>query len=337
MAKAKVKVHNAMGHIPVIDSLRGVAALLVCLYHFVCTTADYIYDDHVLSTFHLGYYGVHIFFVISGIVIPLSMLVGDYSPRSFLPYIAKRFIRIEPPYLFSLVLAIGYLIARNHVPGTAPVDLTPDVSTVLLHLGYLIPFFDGHDWLNNVYWSLAVEFQYYLLLCLVFPLLVSSVRWRRILTYVLLLTLALLTTRTTSMLPVWLPLFMVGISYVLWRFDKIDLLEFALVQICSLCLVYYYIDIEATIFGGATLALVHFAGSWRNKISAFFGNISYSLYLVHTIIGSAIINYLSHSYRLPWQKPIVIIIGLSASIFAAYVMYLLIEKRSKGWASRVKF
>jgi len=328
---------NKLGHVPVIDSLRGIAATMVCFYHFIYTTTDYIYNESAMSIAHKGYYGVHVFFVISGVVIPLSMLVGGYTYTSFFAYIKKRFIRIEPPYLFSIALAFIYLVARNYVPGSAPIDLTPDFRTILLHLGYFIPFVEGYDWIVNVYWSLAVEFQYYLFLCLLFPLLVSQNKWKRWITYPIFFGLAFVTTQKGSLLPTWLPLFMVGISYVLWRFEKMDKLEFGLVLLTSLLCTWYYVDMTAMIFGGATLATIHFLKSARNGLTKFFGNISYSLYLIHTIVGSAVINFLSHSYRAPWQKPLVILLGFAVSVIGAYIMYRIIEKPSKKWASKVRF
>ena len=328
---------NAMGHVPVIDSLRGIAASMVCFYHFVCTTKDYIYNELTQELFHFGYYGVHVFFVISGIVIPLSMIVGGYTYGGWFQFIKKRFIRIEPPYLFSIGLALAYLIGRNFIPGTSSVDLTPDLTTVALHIGYLIPFFDDYNWMNNVYWSLAVEFQYYLFLCLVFPLMISVPAWKRLLTYPLFFFAALTTVQTTAYLPLWLPMFMVGISYVLYRFDYIKITEFAILLVASLFFTWYYIDLNAVLFGLGTLSLVHFAGQMRNAITKFFGRISYSLYLIHTIVGSAFINYCSHIYREPWQKPIVIILGFAVAVICSYIMYLIIEKPSKRWASRIKF
>lgn len=323
-------------HIPAIDTLRGVAATLVCFYHFVYTTTDYVNYDLVREFFHLGYYGVHMFFVISGIVIPLSMVMSDYKHGSWFRFMSRRFIRIEPPYLAAVVIGTFYLIIRNYIPGTADVDMTPNGTTLLLHVGYLIPFFEGHHWINNVFWSLAVEFQYYLLLCLVFPYFLKGQLWQRILLYVLFMSVgAIMPLR--SMLPIWLPLFMVGISYVLLRYKYIEKLEYGLVLLCSLALTTYYIDYKATLFGAGTLAIIHFLPQLRNKASKFLGDISYSLYLLHTVVGSAFINYLSHTYRLGWQQVLVIGCGYIISVIAAYALYRAIELPSKRWASKVKY
>ena len=54
-------------HIEVINSLRGLAALAVCVYHFVCTTIGYVTNDQILDIFHFGSKGVQVFFIISGV------------------------------------------------------------------------------------------------------------------------------------------------------------------------------------------------------------------------------------------------------------------------------
>lgn len=323
-------------HIPAIDTLRGVAASLVCFYHFVCTTTGYIESESILDFFHLGYYGVHMFFVISGVVIPLSMIIGGYTYDSWFRFIKKRFIRIEPPYLVSVLIATAYLIIRNYIPGTTPVDMSPDALTLFLHVGYLVPFFEGFHWVNNVYWSLAVEFQYYILLCLIFPLFLKRKLWMRIPIYLFFWTAAYMLP-IMRFLPIWLPMFMVGISYVLWRYEYIQKLEFLIVLSISLVMTYVHIDLNAALFGAGTLAIIHFLPQLRNKASRFLGDISYSLYLLHTIIGSAFINYLSHSFKLGWQKVLIISLGYVFSVLAAYILFKWVEKPSKRWSSKVNY
>ncbi|NQY08622.1 MAG: hypothetical protein HRT71_03805 [Flavobacteriales bacterium] len=62
----------------IINSLRGIAAIVVCLFHFVVRTTDYVQNETVLDVFLFGHKGVQLFFIISGIVIPLSMINSNY-------------------------------------------------------------------------------------------------------------------------------------------------------------------------------------------------------------------------------------------------------------------
>ena len=144
---------------------------MVCLFHFTCGNTSFILDQNVFKQVaSVGWLGVEIFFVISGFVIPYSMYKNGYQLHSFPRFLLRRLLRLEPPYLLSMVivLVLNYLSALSSLyqgPGFVfdPVQLG-------LHLGYLIAFVPGYDWLTPVYWSLAIEFQYYLIVGLLFGL-----------------------------------------------------------------------------------------------------------------------------------------------------------------------
>ena len=322
--------------IPVIDSLRGLAATSVCLYHFVCTTTGYILNQPVLDIFYFGKRGVEMFFVISGIVIPLSMMSGNYTYKLFPVFIAKRFTRIEPPYLASIIVAIIYLYVRNFIPGSAPVDMVPTLRTVLLHIGYLIPFFHNVDWINSVYWTLGIEFQYYLFLALAFPLMIHSKFYVRIIFYALCILPSLLNI-SSGLYPHWGSLFLLGICYVLMLKKIIDTKEFWIVSILSATALVFKLGWVDLIVAIITLLIIHFAPMFTSKFGKFMGKISYSLYLLHSIVGAAFINFMSHRFNQSYQKPIVILIGLGISILSAYLFYLFIEKPSQQLSKKIKY
>jgi peptidoglycan/LPS O-acetylase OafA/YrhL len=70
---------NYPKYIPVITSLRGLAATAVCFYHFVLSIGNYVKDELIRSIFYYGQCGVPIFFVITGVVLPLVMLKKNYK------------------------------------------------------------------------------------------------------------------------------------------------------------------------------------------------------------------------------------------------------------------
>jgi peptidoglycan/LPS O-acetylase OafA/YrhL len=80
--------------------------------------------------------------------------------------------------------------------------------------------------------------------------------------------------------------------------------------------------------------MIHFFAQAETKISLFIGKISYSLYLLHAMIGAAFINYLSHIYTANYQKVLLVIGGYAISVGAAYLLYRLIEKPSHNFAKR---
>ena len=323
-------------HISIINSLRGIAALSVCLYHFVCTTTGYITNQNLLDIFHYGAKGVQVFFIISGIVIPLSMIKSEYEFSFFPKFILKRFIRIEPPYIGVVILGIIYLIVRNYIPSSADVDLTPSLRDVFLHLGYLVPFVEDAQWINPVFWTLSIEFQYYLILALTIPLFLNKNKNLRFIFYGIILVLPLLINSSQAFYPYWSSYFALGIFYVFWLTKKINKVEFfILIGIASIVVVYFQGFLDLGI-GYSTLLVIHYFKSFTNKIGNFFGNISYSLYLLHSIIGSAFVNFMSHRFTAPVEKFFVILIGVIITIFSAYIYWRLVEKPSQKLAQKIK-
>ena len=321
-------------HILIINSLRGIAASAVCFYHFICTTKDYITTPFLLDAFHYGQKGVQLFFIISGIVIPLSLINSGYSLSNWKNFMLKRFVRIEPPYLVAVAIGVFYLIARNYIPGTVAVDLTPSIKEIILHLGYLIPFFENVKWINEVFWTLAVEFQYYLALSILFPLLLTNKIWTRIVFYTLFIGAGFMGT-SYEFFPHWAPYFLAGIVYTLYRKKRISHTEFWTMAAVLTGVIYHLlggVDLGIAIVG---LLLIHYLTNFKTKVTLFLGKISYSLYLLHSIIGAAFINYLSHRFTAPYQKFLVISLGFLISVFAAYLLYRFVEKPTHNYAKKI--
>ena len=155
-----------------VDALRGLAALSVCFFHFTN-------GEHFRATSYLapagayGWLGVEVFFVISGFIVPHAMLRAGYTLSAWPTFMVKRLIRLEPPYLVSIAIVMLLGIASAMAPGFqgSPIDWTP--AQIAGHLGYLNTLLDL-PWLNPVYWSLAIEFQFYVLIGLAMPALVAA-------------------------------------------------------------------------------------------------------------------------------------------------------------------
>lgn len=97
-----------------ITMIRGVACVAVCLAHFSGTTSNEI----IQIIFHYGILGVDLFFVLSGFILPYSLFKSGYQLKKYYLFLWKRLIRIEPPFLISIVIIItlSYLaqLSPNH-------------------------------------------------------------------------------------------------------------------------------------------------------------------------------------------------------------------------------
>ncbi len=130
-------------HIPVLDSLRAIAAIAVCFFHFVVGPINFVKDETILNFFGYGKYGVQLFFVISGFIIPWSLSFKKYEIKSFFKFLIKRLVRLEPPYLFSIFLVLLLYVLRYYLLNDFD-SRSFSVKQVMLHIGYLIPFFENY-------------------------------------------------------------------------------------------------------------------------------------------------------------------------------------------------
>jgi peptidoglycan/LPS O-acetylase OafA/YrhL len=91
---------------PVLDSLRGVAAVGVLLTHsFQTVLADGALNHTPLRIFANGRCFVIFFFVLSGFVLA-SAIWNDRGRTGYATYVARRLVRLYPPYLVAGIMAV---------------------------------------------------------------------------------------------------------------------------------------------------------------------------------------------------------------------------------------
>jgi peptidoglycan/LPS O-acetylase OafA/YrhL len=142
-------MNNIKKEIPILDNLRAIAAWSVCLFHFIYTVKGFINKDNFISKLaYFGQYGVELFFIISGLVIPWSLYHSNYQINSFFKFFIKRLARLEPPYIISVLLMLVIILIKRHSSIAYNIDeITVSQKQLLLHIGYLVPFFNGVKWL----------------------------------------------------------------------------------------------------------------------------------------------------------------------------------------------
>jgi len=324
----------ASKNIPVLHCLRGIAASMVCFYHFVYF-GGYIDSVDIKNIFSFGKTGVVIFFVISGVVIPLSMIRGGYGYRSWGNFMLKRLIRLEPPYWACIVLALIYFQLRPLVPGSTNMDLTPKTTNIILHLGYLVPFFHG-KYILSIFWTLSVEFQYYIVLSLLLPLVLTGIKAWRYCFYIIFLFFPFL-LQNQLFFPVHAPFFLIGILYTFLQMNIIESRECFILTLLCITVSVIVSPISNAIAALFTILIINFLPNLTHSVLEFLGKISYSLYLLHVITGRPLINVLSYKFRAGYQKPIVIITGYILAVISAYVLYRIIEKPSQKLSGKIKY
>ncbi|RWN46622.1 MAG: acyltransferase [Mesorhizobium sp.] len=148
----------------VLDSWRGICALLVALFHF--PTASTISQSAFIGS---SYLFVDFFFVLSGFVIASSYGDRLNQPEKVARFALVRFGRIYPLHLLMLAAFAGFELLRLMLPqlhgtGAAPFSGGFDLGSLLANLLLLqgVGFEDQLTW-NAPSWSISAEFFAYLL------------------------------------------------------------------------------------------------------------------------------------------------------------------------------
>ncbi|WP_229311127.1 acyltransferase family protein [Larkinella soli] len=147
-----------------IDVFRGIAAVMVIFFHMqhlsILSGNAFIAKSDTFVDF---------FFVLSGFVMTHSNLKKIDDLASARQFVVKRFYRIYPLHLFTLLLMLGfesfrYVVDRFFVPLTNPVFEKNNLLSFLanLTLTQALGLFDSVTW-NDPSWSISAEFYVYIL------------------------------------------------------------------------------------------------------------------------------------------------------------------------------
>jgi peptidoglycan/LPS O-acetylase OafA/YrhL len=310
-----------------IDAGRGVAILAVMAYHYFVRWAPpfsrvdlYGYQLRYPPILEIGRYGVHVFFVISGLVITMTMLrsqdVADFALR--------RFARLYPAFIAAALLTFGLMrLAGPPLFQVGVTDLAANLPMIADDL--------GRRFVDGAYWSLSVEVKFYALVALSF-LLLRNRFWIALIAFGLLGTAASHVSPLAARLLVaqFMPLFLLGMAawYAIQERDW-RVASWIGAAACGLYglnagsigrILGLWWPPHVFILGVSGLMLALFALNVDRGLGplAGIGRISYSLYLVHQRIGVVLIGRLK-SLHVPDAFAIAaafaVSIGLAAAMF----------------------
>jgi peptidoglycan/LPS O-acetylase OafA/YrhL len=321
------------GRLGTIDGLRGFAAFAVAWFHFT-NGAPLLPNGWLKSSGQYGWLGVEIFFVISGFIIPYSLYRAGYQGRDFGLFLVKRIARLDPPYLANILLVVGLSYVVVLAPGFSSEWPRYTWTQLLGHLAYVNSIV-GEPWVNVVYWSLGIEFQYYLMIGALFPLLVHRRPWVRF-GFLAGLVLSGILVPRTSLVFVWFPLFVTGI---LTFQRKAELMSGRawLAGVGVTCAICWFLNGPlVAVVVVATALVIQFVRIPCSRLTDL-GLISYSLYLLHVPVGGKIVNLgarVAHSF--PAQL-LVLAAAVAGSITASVAFYRWIELPSQRLSASVRY
>jgi peptidoglycan/LPS O-acetylase OafA/YrhL len=325
------------GRMECMDFLRGIGALAVALQH--CGEAIFpAFSRFSFAYFNIGQFGLIIFFLVSGFVIPLSLERG----RSLQSFWIHRFFRLFPLYWFSLLAVVAiYLLGFTTIfEPSFRMHLWRNVlGNITMFQGVL-----GIPQAIGLYYTLTIELFFYIACAIL--LLVHQFRNSYRLTWLLLFTVStlwiggpLLLHRRTEMAGLFYG-FTLFAGTSLYRYFKgtVSAKEIGLLLGAMFLSASWGVYLNDVVLKkpGAEFSYIGLYGSWIAGFVLFFGmyalrdrkfpaagmwlgRISYSVYLIHPIAS-----FLFRETRLPAAPMFILTIG--ATLVMATLTYYALER-----------
>lgn len=355
------------------NTLRGFAAVAVLISHYfgvfwlrrpavgsltntpvlqeIHATPQYVAWLNAFPLFHWGAYGVALFFIISGFVIPFSFQTSS-APR----FIVNRIFRILPTYAvgFSITLTAIYCASAYFAK---PWPYTAD--EVLIHYVPGLRDVMGSRGIDGIVWTLEVEMKFYLLcaaMCALFQRRSLAVFLAPVALFLIALWLgrqlpsiqSSVTLHRLALVALMSAQFLVfmfiGVAFHYLHQRQLDPNK-AYLCIGTL-LAMFYIQWWA----GPSSASLSFAPSYGfavltftaaftfpawlsgNRVTNFFASISYPLYVVHGVAGYAALRLLLEVGTSAWLSLLTVTVW---SIGIAWILHVAIERPSQAYGKRL--
>jgi peptidoglycan/LPS O-acetylase OafA/YrhL len=328
-----------------IDGLRGVAVLLVVLFHYFSSFGGLNGVLAAWPPFNGGIAGVLLFFIVSGFVIGASL----EGARSILAFATRRLDRLFLPMAVISTTVLLLLMGPLHVVGE-----NLGWSSLLPSWTFSLPRFwrwvdPNVRYVDGSYWTLFYEVRFYTIAAIVSLCVRKGLLLRGVALAAILESAAAWLINVSGQ-PVlagylhmvtggdYLPFFGAGCVYLLIferRANLFDLLILAVLIAFTLTLTYAEEAdrLTTTLYVATSHALFIFV-AMRSRLSGWLawrplvwvGKCSYSLYLLHGALGFAVISRIPKEWPLEWQA-ISIVLLIVAMLLASRISYKFLEKK----------
>lgn len=352
--------------VPEIDGLRFVAIMAVIVHH---SQAHFFPTDGMsggpawnatADLVALGWFGVELFFVISGFILAVPFAERYLLGRPAVPlgkYFLRRLTRLEPPYVISL---LAYLLWFGD-----PARIRELLPHFFASMFYVHAFVYGKpSLLNHITWSLEVEVQFYILAPLLCTVFAVKRTWLR--RGILLLAIAASALQQQFFASEFLNLTFVGsaryflagllladVYLVDWKAAPVRTAGWDIVAVVAWGLVPFLIATPFRVFGIQwdmlllpLTVLTAYIGAFRGRMFGRFfsnpwivavGGMCYTLYLYHNQFIWRVEQYLGVIHK---GRPLVTLLQLLADLLGVVaigaVLFVAFEKpfMQKDWPQR---
>ncbi|WP_272972121.1 acyltransferase family protein [Comamonas terrigena] len=287
-----------------IQALRGIAALMVVVFHLMTPAAINGYEV-ISKIFSHGYIGVDIFFIISGFIMVLSTSKIAGGIASGYNFFVKRFFRIWPLYVIATIAWSTLYYTQGW---TAKIIDLQILKSIFFIPKDGVPFY-------SIGWTLDIEIVFYLIFAT--SIIFGKYKWTYLIATAFLIYITKdaqhqITEGIASTSKLWAQIvsrifnphflefytgIVIGLAYPKLRLINKNI-SISIILICTSFFLWQYsleFKAHAGFYGwgiGCTslfIAVVIYGEHFKTpKFFVWLGKISYSLYLLHTIVYHAL-------------------------------------------------
>lgn len=312
-----------------LDALRGLCALLVVVQHAIAVRIDlnFIVGSNDADFYlDLGRIGVAAFFLISGYVIPFSL---DKNSNGIISFWYSRFFRLWPAYWISIFAALLLTHLTDYL----------DLRKILVNFTMLQSFFGIPDAIG-VFWTLAIELVFYFVLTLVFLVFTKNLEGIFSLLFYSSVLLTVLMAFVRFIANIKAPV-AIGMALSLMFFaatlrrTRLRQLDFPVIEVAVyilslpiICFLAYGGHVSAhdnagrwivAYFCGLLIFLFFEKIKIENGFLLWLGSISYSIYLLHSVVIDFLKSVFPETDQVVLFLPILFFTFLSASACFVFV------------------
>lgn len=306
---------KSRGRLSGLDSVRGLAIILVVIFHYLYRHVSGSWFGILIGPFGLG--GVTLFFFLSGFLMERH-LVND---GDLFRYFSRRVFRIMPAYLVCLAIIL-FLETHTGANITAR-DLT--INALLVQDIFGAPLMIG------VIWTLLIETKFYLLAP--FVMRAGAVSLRLAPYVAIAANAAVFTLRGQgSTFLTYLTFCLVGMQFGPWSRGEtpghtLALLVFVSAAATAVFGSYFAIGLAIFVVLNAVIMAAALRWSPTLPVLPFIGKVSYSWYLYHAALGYPLMATLAVFLgEQTWAQAIIVVAATIATLFIAWLSFTIVER-----------
>lgn len=338
-----------------IDALKAIASQLIVLHHlaFYGPMSDYalpLAPGTISWLYDYARIAVQVFLVLGGYLAAQALARdGRLVEKPVIQLIWRRYLKLVIPFLGALLLAIAAAAIARQLMENESIPSAPTLPQLIAHF-FLLQSVLGFDGLSAGVWYVAIDFQLYILLLVTlwlarraFP---NTPTAGRLLLGALMIASLFFINRDDSW-DNWALYFIgaYGLGAITYWTVRQRVVSVWLALVAALVIAALLVDfrsrIAVALAVAIALSIARYAGfieSWpKSKIIAWFGQISYSVFLVHYPL-SLVINGLFERFmpHTPAIQLAGMFIAWMVCIAGGALFYAQVECRAQALLARKK-